>query len=164
MKKKAVVLLSGGMDSAVVLAIAKKKGFDCHAITFSYGQRHRVELNKAKIQAERQNAAEHKIFELNIGQFGGSALTENIEVPKSSADEKSIPVTYVPARNLIFLSIAAGYAETIGADDIFIGVSSVDYSGYPDCRPEFIDAMNRTVNLATKKRMKDLHLSFTRLL
>jgi 7-cyano-7-deazaguanine synthase len=154
MKKKAIILLSGGMDSSVVLAMAKAEGFECYGLTFDYGQRHKVEIEAARQQVVDQGIVNHIVFNLNIGMFGGSALTDNIEVPKiKNADEglsQQIPITYVPGRNMIFLSIAAGYGETIGARDIFTGVSSVDYSGYPDCRPEFIESMNKTINIATK--------------
>ncbi len=152
-KRKAVILLSGGMDSSVVLAIATSMGFDCHVLTFDYGQRHNVELEAAKMQSVNQGAASYRIFKIDIGMFGGSALTDHIDVPKNSVsidDEMKIPITYVPARNLIFLSVAAGFAETINARDIFIGVSSVDYSGYPDCRPEFIQSFEQSVNLGTR--------------
>lgn len=151
--KPAVVLLSGGLDSTTVLAIAQNQGYSCHTLAFDYGQRHRHELDACAIIAQRMNTASHRIFTLDIGQFGGSALTNaDIEVPKDR-DESSmadIPVTYVPARNLVFLSIATAYAETLGASDLFIGVNAIDYSGYPDCRPEFIDSFAQTANLATK--------------
>ena len=149
----AVVLLSGGLDSTTVLAIARDQGFLCHTLAFDYGQRHRHELQACNQISTSFGASTHKVFTLDIGQFGGSALTaSDIEVPKDR-DESAmddIPVTYVPARNLVFLSIALGYAETLGATDLFIGVNAVDYSGYPDCRPEFIDSFTRTANLATK--------------
>lgn len=149
----AVVLLSGGLDSATVLAIAQYQGYTCHALAFDYGQRHRHELDACARIADALGAASHRVFELDIGQFGGSALTNSdIAVPKDR-DESSmddIPVTYVPARNLVFLSIALGYAETLGATNLFIGVNAIDYSGYPDCRPEFIESFTRTANLATK--------------
>jgi 7-cyano-7-deazaguanine synthase len=157
--KPAVVLLSGGVDSATTLAIARKEGFACHALTFDYGQRHRLELEAARRVAEALGAVEHRIVRLDLsarGGFGGSALTDSIEVPKDRQDasdvrnvEGEIPVTYVPARNTIFLSIALGYAEVIGAFDIFFGANAVDYSGYPDCRGEFVEAFERLANLAT---------------
>ncbi len=168
--KPAVVLLSGGMDSATALAIACEEGFACHALSFDYGQRHRFELDAARRVADALRAIEHRIVKIDLsaaGGFGKSALTDKIEVPKdqielppSRADlpnrqssivnrKSSIPITYVPARNTIFLSIALGYAEVIGAFDIFIGVNAVDYSGYPDCRPAFVEAFERLANLAT---------------
>jgi len=152
MNKKAVILFSGGLDSSTVLALAKNQGFDCYPISFSYGQRHSVELTAAKKVADYLNIKTHKIINLPEEMFGASALTDNsINVPQYSEQNSSeIPVTYVPARNTIFLSIALGYAESIGSHDIFIGVSDVDYSGYPDCRPEFIQAFEVLANLATK--------------
>lgn len=155
---RAVVLLSGGLDSAVTLAAARADGFDCHALSFDYGQRHRHELAAAGRVAAQLGAKEHRILALDLRAIGGSALTDDIEVPKSdaagadsnAASQPAIPVTYVPARNLVFLSLAAAYAETLGATDLFIGVNAVDYSGYPDCRPEFIRSFEATVNLATK--------------
>ncbi|MDI9819524.1 MULTISPECIES: 7-cyano-7-deazaguanine synthase QueC [unclassified Legionella] len=148
--KKAVVLLSGGLDSTTCLAIAKAEGFDCHALSFAYGQRHTAELAAAERIAHYFQVTAHRIVNLDIGQFGSSALTDNsIAVPDYSGS-KAIPVTYVPARNTIFLAIALGLAEAIAANDIFIGISAVDYSGYPDCRPEFISAFQTLANLATK--------------
>jgi 7-cyano-7-deazaguanine synthase len=150
--KAAVVLLSGGMDSATALAIARDRGFRCYALSFDYGQRHRFELDAARRIAASLGAAEHRIVKIDLsaeGGFGKSALTDSISVPKDRADSGEIPVTYVPARNTIFLSIALGYAEVIGAFDIFIGVNAIDYSGYPDCRPEFVDTFQRLANLAT---------------
>ncbi len=151
--KKAVVLLSGGLDSATTLAVARGDGFQCHALTFAYGQRHKREIEAAKKVAESLAAAEHRIIEIDLAAFGGSALTDKaIDVPKDRADLDSpsrIPVTYVPARNTIFLSYALAWAEVLGAFDIFIGVNSTDYSGYPDCRAEFIAAFEKTANLAT---------------
>lgn len=151
--KSAVVLVSGGLDSATVLAIAKNAGYDCHALSFDYGQRHKFELEAAKRVCRANGIKQHVIFPLDLRAFGGSALTADIDVPKDRPDdeiESGIPVTYVPARNTIFLSIALGWAEVLGAHNIFIGVNAVDYSGYPDCRPEFIDAFANLANLATK--------------
>lgn len=148
----AVVLLSGGLDSATTLAIARDEGFTCHALSFDYGQRHRFELEAAAKVARSLGAADHRIVRLDLsasGGFGHSALTDAIEVPKDRMDRGDIPVTYVPARNTIFLSIALGYAEVVGAFDIFIGVNAIDYSGYPDCRGEFIEAFEKMANLAT---------------
>lgn len=148
--KKAVILLSGGLDSATCLAMAKAQGFACYALSFAYGQRHDAELIAAKTIAQRLGAAEHRVVTLDIGQFGGSALTDvGIDVPEYQAHGK-IPVTYVPARNTVFLAIALSYAEALGAQDIFIGANAVDYSGYPDCRPEYIKAFQDMANLATK--------------
>lgn len=149
MTKKAVVLVSGGLDSATVLAIAKHDGYQCYALAFDYGQRHRAELLAAQRVAQTQGVEEFKVIKLDLSSIGGSALTDmNIAVPEE--ESSGIPVTYVPARNTVFLSIALGWAEVLGADDIFIGVNAVDYSGYPDCRPEFIRAFERLANLATK--------------
>lgn len=151
--KPAIVLLSGGLDSATVLAIAKSDGYACYGLSFAYGQRHRWELECARRVAERLGAVEHHIAAIDLRAFGGSALTADIEVPKSRAvDEmtRDIPITYVPARNTIFLAFALAWAETLSASDIFIGVNAIDYSGYPDCRPEFIEAFERLANLATK--------------
>lgn len=155
---KAVVLLSGGLDSTTCLAIAKAEGFEPHALSFRYGQRHEGELQAAARIADVMGAAEHRIADIDLRLFGGSALTSEIEVPKSRAMEQMgerIPVTYVPARNTIFLSFALAYAEVIGADDIFIGVNAVDYSGYPDCRPEYIRAYESMANLATASATQD---------
>ena len=147
--KKAVVLLSGGLDSVTVLADAINRGFDCYAISFNYSQRHQVELNSAKAIAEHYSVVEHKVIDLDLTQIGGSALTDDsIAVPETESE--GIPVTYVPARNTIFLSIALGWAEVLGAEDIFVGVNAVDYSGYPDCRGEYIEAFEQMANLATK--------------
>jgi 7-cyano-7-deazaguanine synthase len=151
--KKAVVLLSGGLDSATVLAIARHEGYEPCALSFSYGQRHKWELEAARRVAAAVGAAEHRIAEIDLRVFGGSALTDEIAVPKGRAAEQmahGIPVTYVPARNTIFLSFALAWAEVLGANDIFIGVNALDYSGYPDCRPEFIAAFERMAALATK--------------
>jgi 7-cyano-7-deazaguanine synthase len=150
---KAVVLLSGGIDSATTLAIAQNRGFDIYALSFSYGQRHAVELKAAGRIAKKSNVIRHLILDIDLRKIGGSALTADINVPKNrSAKElkKNIPVTYVPARNTIFLSYALAWAEVIGANDIFIGVNVLDYSGYPDCRPEYIEAYEKMANLATK--------------
>lgn len=148
--KKAVVLLSGGLDSTTCLAMAKAQGFACYALSFNYGQRHVAELAAARRIASHLNVVEHRIVNLDIGQFGCSALTDqSIQVPDYQGNT-TIPVTYVPARNTVFLAIALGLAESIEARDIFIGVSAIDYSGYPDCRPEFIEAFQTMANLATK--------------
>jgi len=149
----AVVLLSGGLDSATVLAIAKSEGYTCFALSFAYGQRHRWELECAEKIAKSMGAVKHHIVTIDLKAFGGSALTADIDVPKlRTADEmaRGIPVTYVPARNTIFLAFALAWAEVLSASDIFIGVNAIDYSGYPDCRPEFIEAFQRLANLATK--------------
>lgn len=152
--KPAIVLSSGGLDSTTVLAIAREAGFAIYALSFDYGQRHRFELEAAARAAEAYGAVRHEVVSFNLGQFGGSALTADIDVPKhANASEvglDGIPVTYVPARNTIFLSFALGWADVLGARDIFIGVNALDYSGYPDCRQEFISAFERTANLATK--------------
>jgi 7-cyano-7-deazaguanine synthase len=146
--KKAVILVSGGMDSAVTMAIAKQQGFLCHALSVSYGQRHSAELDAANELAKLQGAALHKTVVVDLRSIGGSALTSDIAVPESATE--GIPVTYVPARNTIMLSIALGWAEVLGANDIFCGINAVDYSGYPDCRPEFLAAFQNLANLATK--------------
>ncbi len=144
-EKRAVILLSGGLDSATVVAMARAEGYACYTMSFDYGQRHRAELDAAARVARDLGAVEHKV----IGLIGGSALTDSsIAVPE--APSEGIPVTYVPARNTVFLSLALGWAEVLGARDIFIGVNAVDYSGYPDCRPEFVESFERTANLATK--------------
>ena len=150
---KAICLLSGGLDSATVLAIARSQGYDCYALSFDYGQRHRVELEAAVKIAKSLRAVDHRVANIDLRMFGGSALTGNIEVPKHrSTDEMShgIPITYVPARNTVFLSFAMAWAEVLEASDIFIGVNAIDYSGYPDCRPEFVAAFETMSNLATK--------------
>jgi len=148
--KKAVVLLSGGLDSATALAIAKSKGFECYALSFRYGQRHVCELEAAKRVAASLGAADHKTVTIDLRLWGGSALTDDkLDVP-DAADSKGIPITYVPARNMIFLSFATAWAEVLGARDIFIGVNSVDYSGYPDCRPAFIESFRETARLGTR--------------
>ncbi len=149
-RPKAVILVSGGLDSATVLAIAQKQGFECYALSFNYGQRHIAELISAKKVIDFFKVKEHKIFEINLGQFGGSALTDNnIDVPVSGLTE-GIPITYVPARNTIMLSIALGWAEVLGANDIFYGANAVDYSGYPDCRPAYVKSFENMANLATQ--------------
>jgi 7-cyano-7-deazaguanine synthase len=155
---KAVVLLSGGIDSATVLAIAQNMGFDIYALSFRYGQRHVVELEAAKRIARSSNVVEHLIIDIDLRKIGGSALTADVAVPKSRSVEqmgKDIPVTYVPARNTIFLSYALAWAEVIETGDIFIGVNALDYSGYPDCRPEYIAAYEKMANLATKAGVED---------
>lgn len=150
---KAVVLLSGGLDSTTCLAIAKSEGFECYALSFDYGQRHRQELAACRKVADALGAEKHIQLEIDLRPFGGSALTSDIEVPKSQDVDnmpEGIPITYVPARNTVFLSIALGWAEVLEAEHIFIGVNAVDYSGYPDCRPPFIEAFEKMANLATK--------------
>ncbi|EXJ15299.1 7-cyano-7-deazaguanine synthase QueC [Imhoffiella purpurea] len=150
--KRAVVLLSGGLDSATALAIAKSEGYAPYALSFRYGQRHAVELRSAARIAESMGVAEHVIADIDLRRFGGSALTDDLEVPKgreTDAMASGIPVTYVPARNTVFLSFALAWAEVLKASDLFIGVNALDYSGYPDCRPEYIDAFERMANLAT---------------
>jgi 7-cyano-7-deazaguanine synthase len=152
-QKKAVVLLSGGLDSATVLAIARGQGYELYALSFSYGQRHVIELDAARRVAASIGVADHRIAAIDLRVFGGSALTADIDVPKGrGTDEMShgIPITYVPARNTIFLAFALAWAEVLGSSDIFIGVNALDYSGYPDCRPEFIQAFEEMANLATK--------------
>ncbi len=151
--KRAVVLLSGGLDSATVLTIARSQGYELYALSFSYGQRHIVELDAARRVSAAIGVADHRFAAIDLRVFGGSALTDDIAVPKGrDADQMShgIPITYVPARNTIFLSFALAWAEVLGSSDIFIGVNALDYSGYPDCRPEFIEAFERMANLATK--------------
>ncbi len=154
MGRKAVVLLSGGLDSATVLAIARAEGFEPYALSFRYGQRHEVELEAAKRVAKAQGVAGHVVMGIDLQEIGGSALTADIPVPHHDSaddlDSTEIPVTYVPARNLTFLSAAVGLAETLGTSDIFIGVNALDYSGYPDCRPEFIASFQQTADFATK--------------
>jgi len=148
-RRRAVVLLSGGLDSTTVLAMALADGFEVHALTVVYGQRHRVEIDAARRVAQALGVTEHRIAEVDLRLWGGSALTDDLDVPKGGL-EPGIPVTYVPARNTVFLSLALANAEAIGACDLFIGVNAVDYSGYPDCRPEFIQAFEALANLATK--------------
>jgi 7-cyano-7-deazaguanine synthase len=150
---KAVVLLSGGLDSTTTLAVAQKQGFVVHALTFRYGQRHEVEIEATRRIAAHFSVAQHIIVQIDLRQFGGSALTSDIPVPKGRDLEtigQGIPVTYVPARNTIFLSFALAWAEVLGSSDVFVGVNALDYSGYPDCRPEYIEAYQRMANLATK--------------
>ncbi|KDN75380.1 7-cyano-7-deazaguanine synthase [Streptomyces olindensis] len=154
MDRPAIVLLSGGLDSTTVLAIAKDQGFTPYALSFRYGQRHSIELEAAQRVAQAQGVARHVIADIDLRVFGGSALTADIEVPKheslADVEEAGVPITYVPARNTIFLSFALAFAETVGASDIFTGVTAVDYSGYPDCRPEYMEAFATMANLATK--------------
>lgn len=148
--RRAVCLLSGGLDSTTCLAWAKSEGFACYALSFDYGQRHRVEIEAARRVAVALGAEEHRVASIDLRMFGGSALTADIDVPKHGSAGQGIPVTYVPARNTVFLSFALAWAEVLEASDIVIGVNAVDYSGYPDCRPEFINAFERMANLATK--------------
>ena len=159
MSRPAIVLLSGGLDSATTLAIARERGFDCHCLSVDYGQRHRAELDAAKHVAASLGAAEHRIFTLDLTAFGGSALTDsNIAVPIEGLKD-GIPITYVPARNTIFLSLALAFAEVRDAADIFFGANAVDYSGYPDCRPEFMRAFETLANLATKAAVEGRKLT-----
>jgi 7-cyano-7-deazaguanine synthase len=153
MKKKAVVLSSGGLDSTTAMAMAKNEGYEIYSLSFSYGQRHALELKAAEKVAKSLGAQKHLVIQIDLGKIGGSALTDNIDVPKARNEEemqKEIPVTYVPARNTIFLSYALAWAEVLGASDIFIGVNAIDYSGYPDCRPEYIKSFEAMANLAIK--------------
>jgi 7-cyano-7-deazaguanine synthase len=147
--KPAVCLLSGGLDSSTCLALARREGFECYALSFDYGQRHRAELDAASRVAASLGVSKHLIVPINLRMFGGSALTDDIDVPKGGAED-GIPITYVPARNTVFLSLALAWAEVLSSSVIFIGVNAIDYSGYPDCRPEFIEAYERMANLATK--------------
>ena len=153
MSKKAVVLLSGGLDSTTCIAIAKDAGFEIAVLTINYGQRHKFELDAAKQVVNHYQINNHSMIDIDLSQFGGSALTDDIEIPKGRNEEdmSGIPVTYVPARNTVFLSLALAWAETLQAFDIFIGVNALDYSGYPDCRPEYIASFEKTANLATKE-------------
>ena len=154
-QKRAVILLSGGLDSATLVAMVRAQGYSCYTLSFDYGQRHRAELHAAERVARELGVVEHKVIGLNLNGIGGSALTDSsIAVPE--APTEGIPVTYVPARNAVFLSLALGWAEVLGAHDIFIGVNAVDYSGYPDCRPEFIEAFERVANLATREGVEGL--------
>jgi 7-cyano-7-deazaguanine synthase len=162
MYEPAVVLLSGGLDSATVAAIARRDGFDVHALSFRYGQRHALELDAAAKVAAQLGAVEHRIVDIDLRAFGGSALTSDIPVPKGRSVDRlaEIPITYVPARNTIFLSFALAFAEVLGSSDVFIGVNALDYSGYPDCRPEFIAAFETMARLATKAGVEGTqHLS-----
>ncbi|MYM65030.1 7-cyano-7-deazaguanine synthase QueC [Pseudomaricurvus sp. HS19] len=157
-KPKAVVLFSGGLDSTTVLAMAQQQGFECYTLSFDYGQRHRIELQTAERASRLMGAAEHKVVQLDLGTIGGSALTDmSIDVPEEATE--GIPITYVPARNTVFLSIALGWAEVLDASDIFVGVNAVDYSGYPDCRPAYIAAFETLANLATRAGVEGQHLS-----
>lgn len=158
--KKAVVLLSGGLDSVTSLAIARSQGYECHTISFDYGQRTRSELDAAARLSQELGAKTHRVMNVDMTQIGGSALTDSaIDVPVSGVDKDAIPVTYVPARNTVFLSFALALAEVLDANDIFIGVNAVDYSGYPDCRPEYIEAYERMANLATRAGVEGHHLT-----
>ena len=155
--RKAVILLSGGLDSATCLAIAKNDGYELHSLSFKYGQRHEFEIGTAKKLAKSIGVENHIVMNINLREFGGSALTDNIEVPKNRDESdisSEIPITYVPARNTIFLSFALAFAETIESNDIFIGVNALDYSGYPDCRPEYIEAFQNMATLATKRSVE----------
>lgn len=156
MKPRAVVLLSGGLDSTTVLAIAQSQGFACYTLSFDYGQRHATELQAAQHLSKQMQAVEHKVVSIDLRSIGGSALTADIAVPEQHAE--GIPITYVPARNTVFLSIALGWAEVLEADAIFVGVNAVDYSGYPDCRPDYIKAFETMANLATKRGVEGHHL------
>ena len=159
---KAVVLLSGGLDSSTLLAIAKSEGFDTYALSFRYGQRHQVEIEAARQVAQSLGVRQHIVLDIDLRSFGGSALTSEIAVPKGRGLEQmaeDIPVTYVPARNTIFLSFALAWAEVLGSTDIFIGVNALDYSGYPDCRPEYIEAYEKMANLATKAAVEGHRLT-----
>ncbi len=160
MSQPAVILLSGGLDSATVLAIAKSQGYQCHALSIDYGQRHRAELEAAKNVAHQLGVASHRIVKVDLRTIGGSALTADIAVPQNRRDDQishGIPITYVPARNTVFLSLALGLAEVMGAFDLFVGVNAVDYSGYPDCRPEYIAHFEKLANLATKAGVEGKH-------
>lgn len=155
--KKAVILLSGGLDSATTLAIANRQGYEAHALSFDYGQRQKQELECARNVAASFGVQDHRIATIDLRLFGGSALTDTIDVPKDRKLDDSIPITYVPARNTIFLSFALAFAEVIGAHDIFIGVNALDYSGYPDCRPKYIEAFQAMAKLATKEQNIHIH-------
>ena len=155
MSKKAVVLYSGGLDSTTCMAIARADGFEPYAMSFAYGQRHSVELEKAREYAAKIGAVKHQVVEIDLRQFGGSALTADLDVPKDQSSTDDIPITYVPARNTIFLSFALGWAAVCGAAEIYMGVNALDYSGYPDCRPEFISAFENMANLATRAGVEE---------
>ena len=158
--KKAIILCSGGLDSSTVLAIAKDQGYECYCLSFDYGQRHRAELLASAAIAQTMGAKEHRVAKLDLSAFGGSALTDmGLDVPEGEQNTGGIPITYVPARNTVFLSYAMAWAEVLEANDIFIGVNAVDYSGYPDCRPEFIAAFENMANLATKTAVEGNKLS-----
>lgn len=156
----AIVLLSGGLDSATTLAIAKAQGFQCHTLSFDYGQRHAIELGAARTVSQSLGGVSHRVVQVDLGQFGGSALTTDIDVPKGRSEAEmtgGVPITYVPARNTIFLAFALAHAEVIGCQDLFIGVTAVDYSGYPDCRPEFIAAFQDAARLGTRLERLTIH-------
>lgn len=158
--RRAVVLLSGGLDSATTLAIARAAGFDCYCLSFDYGQRHRAELAAAERVAKALGAREHRVLRFDLGQFGGSALTDStLAVPVDGVQDDCIPITYVPARNTIMLSLALAWAEVLGSRDIFVGVNAVDYSGYPDCRPDYIAAFETMANLATRAAVEGARLT-----
>ncbi|MEX0607729.1 MAG: 7-cyano-7-deazaguanine synthase QueC [Halofilum sp. (in: g-proteobacteria)] len=160
MSDAAVVLLSGGLDSATVLALARAEGYRCHAMSFRYGQRHAAELGAAQAVADHQGVAEHRTVDIDLAAFGGSALTDpGIDVPEGAAAEDEIPVTYVPARNTVFLAYALAWSEVLEADAIFVGVNAVDYSGYPDCRPEYVTAFEEMANLATRRGVEGHRLA-----
>ena len=157
MRPKAIILLSGGLDSTTVLAIAKSEGFGLYAMSFDYGQRHREELDAAKQIADSYGVVRHEVVEIDMRTFGGSALTDDVEVPKDRTDDEigsGIPTTYVPARNTIFLSFALAWADVLEIEDIYIGVNALDYSGYPDCRPEYVKAYEAMANLATRRKVR----------
>jgi 7-cyano-7-deazaguanine synthase len=158
MKTKAVILTSGGLDSATLLAMAHRNGRECYSLSFDYGQRHRAELNAARGLAERYGDVVHRVVSLDLSAIGGSALTD-MDIPVPTTPQEGIPITYVPARNTVFLSLALGWAEVLGASEIYIGVNAVDYSGYPDCRPEFIAAYQRLIGVATKAGVEGMSIS-----
>ena len=158
MKTKAVILTSGGLDSATLLAMAHRNGRECYSLSFDYGQRHRAELNAARGLAERYGDVIHRVVSLDLSAIGGSALTD-MDIPVPTTPQEGIPITYVPARNTVFLSLALGWAEVLGASEIYIGVNAVDYSGYPDCRPEFIAAYQRLIGVATKAGVEGTSIS-----